>query len=50
MRNEATSPELIEAEVKARRQKEEARKTLHQSMARALGPPPEPPALSKPVR
>jgi hypothetical protein len=41
MRGEADPAELIEAEAKARHQKEVARRKLHAAMARALEPPPE---------
>jgi hypothetical protein len=41
---------LVEAEAMTRRQREEARRRLHAAMARALGPPPESPAPSKPTR
>ena len=43
MRGDADTKTLVEAEFTARRQKEEARKKLHAAMARALGPPIEPP-------
>jgi len=41
---------LVEAEATTRRKREEARRRLQAAMARALGPPPEPPAPSKPTR
>ena len=43
MRGDEDTETLVEAESTARRQKEEARKTLHAAMARALGPRPQPP-------
>ena len=47
MRGEVDSTALVESEAMARRQKEEARKNLHAAMARAIGPPPEPPGSTK---
>ena len=43
IRGDTDTKELVEAEIAARRQKEEARSKLHAAMARTLGPPPQAP-------
>ena len=43
IRGDTDTKALVEAEVTARRQREEARKKLNAAVATALGPPPEPP-------
>ncbi len=50
LRDGVAPAEIIEAELKARFQRDTARRKLHAAMARALGPPPEPPVPNKPVR
>ena len=47
MRGDAGTKMLVEAEVTARRQKEEARRKLHAAMARDLGPLPPAPGPTK---
>ncbi len=50
MRGEATPADMIEAELKARHQRDTARRKLHAAMARSLDPPPDPPVPNKPAR
>ncbi len=47
MRGDAGTKMLVEAEVTARRQKEEARRKLHAATARDLGPLPPAPGPTK---
>ena len=50
IRGEAELGELIEAELKARYERDTTRRTLHAGMVRDLGPLSEPSTPSKPVR